>query len=175
MSKQTDFIKQFENMVIEACSGTGILPSVKMAQLILETGWGTSIKKAGNNLFGIKAGRSWNGPVISNTTREVISGTSKYFTGTGKIYPNKDAALRDGADPVTLFRAYKNVGESIKDHTQLLVAGKNFRPVVNSSTPEAQAQALQSVGYATDPNYASVLMSLINKYNLRDLDKKKSL
>jgi flagellum-specific peptidoglycan hydrolase FlgJ len=152
-----DFISTYENAVIEACGGSTIFPSVKMAQAALETGWGKSVK--GNNMFGIKGlGKKspyWTGKVVNTSTREVINGQSGQY--------NLD------------FRAYETVSDSIRDHTYFLQQNSRYANagVFTAKTPEEQCKALQNAGYATDPNYAQSLISIITKYNLKRLDEKK--
>ena len=159
MSKQTDFINQYSAPVISACSGTGIFPSIKMAQAILETGWGKS--KVGNNMFGIKAAGKkspyWNGSAINADTTEYIQGES----GTYNL----------------AFRKYDSVEASIRDHTHFLQNNSRYKKagVFKAKTPEQQAQALQNAGYATAPGYAAALINIINSYNLKSLDEKKKL
>ncbi|HPI31246.1 MAG TPA: glucosaminidase domain-containing protein [Bacteroidales bacterium] len=159
MSKQTDFIAKYSGTVIAACEGTGIFPSVKMAQMILETGWGKS--KVGNNMFGIKAqGKKspyWNGSAINADTTEFIQGES----GTYNL----------------AFRKYASIESSIRDHTHFLQNNKRYAEngVFTAKTPEEQAAALQKAGYATAPNYASSLINVITAYNLKSLDEKKKL
>lgn len=137
--------------------GTSLFPSVKMAQMALETGWGKSIP--GKNAFGIKAAGKhtpyWKGDVYNAQTKEVIQG-------------NKISIVAG-------FRAYQSVQDSILDHNYFLKHIGRYRQVFTAGTPEAQAQALQSAGYATDPGYAVKLINLINKYDLKRLDEKKKL
>lgn len=158
MSKQTDFIAKYENAVILACAGSGIYPSVKMAQAALETGWGASVK--GNNMFGIKGlgnkSPYWKGAVVNTSTREVINGVS------GQYNLN--------------FRAYETVADSIRDHTYFLQQNSRYAAagVFTAKTPEEQCKALQRAGYATDPNYANSLIAIINSNNLKRLDVKKN-
>lgn len=151
------FFKKYELSFILACVGTSIFPSVKAAQAALETGYGKS-PTSGNNMFGIKAKGVktpyWQGESTTETTREVIDGQS--------------VVISDG------FRKYSTVEDSIKDHTYFLQSNHRYAAVFAATTPEQQAQALQAAGYATDPNYASSLISIINKYSLKSLDKKKS-
>lgn len=150
-----EFIKKYSNIIVETCIGTGIFPSVKMAQMALETGWGKSI--VGNNLFGIKARGNytpfWKGAKIYADTTEYISGS----------YGNYN-------EP---FRNYATQADSVKDHTYFLQNNKRYSKVFTADTPEQQAKELQAAGYATDPNYANKLISIINKYNLKTLDQKK--
>lgn len=152
-----EFINKYAGEFILATNGTPLLPSVKMAQAALETGWGRSTISTAKNMFGIKATGSktpyWKGDVYSAKTGEVIGG--RYIT------------ITDG------FRAYSTFSDSIRDHSYLLMSLSRYRPVRNALTAEEQARALQSCGYATDPNYATKLITIISQYNLKELDKKK--
>jgi flagellum-specific peptidoglycan hydrolase FlgJ len=175
MSKQTDFFAKYGPAVVESTYGTKIFPSVKLAQMALETGYGDSIKVAANNAYGIKAGRSWLGNVISNTTFEDdVNGNRTSFQGTGKVYSSYSAAISDNADYRTLFRVYSDISGSIRDYNQLLLRPR-FAPALNAPTPEEQARQLKVCGYATGYDYANILVSIISKYNLKVWDEKKSL
>lgn len=151
------FIAKYENDIIAACAGTDIFPSVKMAQAALETGWGKHI--VGNNMFGIKAAGEkspfWNGSAISSNTTEVINGISGQYD--------------------LKFRFYPTLTDSIRDHSYFLQQNHNYTKagVFTATTPEAQAHALKSAGYATDPGYAGKLIDIINKHGLKRLDVKK--
>lgn len=155
--KPVEFIATYENDILTATIGTNIFPSVKMAQMALETGWGKS--KIGNNMFGIKAvGRHspyWTGATITAQTQEYISGSPGTYR-----------------EP---FRQYETIADSIKDHNHFLINNPRYRNagVFAAATPEAQAQALQAAGYATDPRYAEKLISIINANNLKRIDQKK--
>jgi flagellum-specific peptidoglycan hydrolase FlgJ len=157
-TKQEKFIQQYADDIRKATKSTNIFPSVKMAQFILESGWGDSI--FANNGFGIKASGSktpyWDGSATVGNTTEVYNGVVKQ--------------IKAG------FRSYQNVQDSIKDHTYLLENAKRndgkkiYQSVLDSNTPEEQATNLQNSGYATSPTYANTLISLINKYGLKKLD-----
>lgn len=175
MSSKTDqFLKTYADTITAATLGTGVLPSVVIAQAALETVWGDSIKRAANNMFGIK-GTNWNGKVISLNTTEYIGGVKKSIAGTGKTYDSYDLALADGANRYTIFRAYSSVKASIEDHNKLITSASRYKPVLAETTPEGQARALQACGYSTSGNYAQSLINIINQYNLTEYDKKKSL
>ena len=152
-----EFIAKFGETIIFATQGTPLFPSVKVAQAALETGWGKSVIGEAKNMYGIKAtGKTtpyWDGSAYNAATKEVYSGNTVTIT--------------DG------FRAYKSLQDSIKDHSHLLMTLSRYEPVRAAKTPEEQARALQSSGYATDPNYASKLIDIINQNNLKELDKKK--
>jgi len=151
------FIAKYENDIIAACAGSNIFPSVKMAQAALETGWGKHI--VGNNMFGIKASGAhspyWKGSAVSSNTTEVINGVSGQYD--------------------LKFRFYGTLSDSIRDHSYFLQQNSRYTKsgVFAATTPEAQAHALKSAGYATDPGYAEKLIDIINKHGLKRLDVKK--
>ena len=154
-----DFINTYSAPIIDACKGTTLFPSVKLAQAALETGWGASVIGEAKNMFGIK-GRGahtpfWNGDVVNKNTQEFTNGAYQTVT-----------------EP---FRKYNSLADSIRDHTYFLQQNKRYIPVFEAKTPEDQAIALFDCGYATDPPYASKLMSIINSHNLISLDQKKNL
>lgn len=155
MSNPASFISTYKTPIIRACLATPIYPSVKMAQMALETGWGKH--KIGNNMFGIKATGSptpyWSGASISSSTSEYISGTAGLYK-----------------EP---FRLYDSIEDSIKDHNHLIIQNVRYASVLAAKTPEDQARALQNSGYATDPAYAKKLISIINQHNLKQLDETK--
>lgn len=149
MSKQTDFIEKYGDSVVRATAGTKLFPSVKMAQMIIESGWGKDLTvKKGNNFFGIKKGVNWNGETMTLNTP------------------------KDGK-PVSVFRKYKNAEESIKDHSNFLIKNKRYTTagVFNARTPEEQIKAIAKGGYAESKNYANTIIKLINDNNLKKLDR----
>ena len=121
------------------------LPSVTVAQAIVESAWGQSAP--GNNYFGIKADSSWSGPSNNLSTQE---------EGAGGLY-----TITDG------FRAYNTLEDSVIDHDKFLIPYK-MGPY---TTPEEQAQHLKDEGYATDSGYASKLMQIIDENDLTKYDK----
>jgi flagellum-specific peptidoglycan hydrolase FlgJ len=156
---QQEFIKKFSKEIIISTIGTSLFPSVKMAQAALETGYGKSIQKAGNNMFGIKAYGDktpyWKGDYINLNTHE-------YYAGTPDNVNDK-------------FRSYKTITDSIRDHSYFLKNLEHYKPVFLAKNPQEQAKALQNAGYATDPNYANKLIAIMDKHNLYKLDKKKTI
>lgn len=177
MSTQTEtLIKNFGGEAVKgALISKNLFPSVMMAQYILESGWDGNAP--GNSLFGIKADTSWSGKVISNSTHENVGGANKFYQGSGKIYNTRLAAVQAGENPVTLFRAYATPGDAFYDRNKFLQENPRYTTsgVFTATTPEQQAQALQAGGYATAPNYADSLISIINNNGLKNLDKKKTL
>ena len=154
MSVRSEYIKKYTNTVVKASQGTGLFPSLFMAQAILESGDGqSSLAATYNNHFGIKATRDWKGKVIDMNTREVFDGQEVYIV--------------DG------FRWYDNAKNSFYDRVKFLKENSRYEAhgVFKAKSPEEQADALQRAGYATSPNYASTLKWIINTYDLKKLDK----
>ena len=168
-TKQEKFFNLYANPIKESCKDIGLFPSVKAAQMACETGYGDSIRTAANNCFGVKAGRSWTGKVVSNTTSETINGKKLIYKGTGLIYNSYSEAINKGVNYVTLFRVYNSISESIIDHSALIKRDR-FKPVREAKTPEEQTQLLETCGYATAQNYNETLNWIIKKYNLKRLD-----
>lgn len=115
-------------------------PEAVLAQAALETGWGRHVPAGTNgqsslNLFGIKAGGSWDGNSVSQRTLEFDGGVAKQETAR--------------------FRAYRSVAESINDYFQVLSGNPRYASVSDHGDDVAGfAAALQESGYATDPHYA---------------------
>ena len=148
MSKKTDFINKHKQEVIEATHDTGIFPSVKMAQMIIESGWGESANaRLANNYFGIKKGVGWTGETISLKTP-------------------KDASK------VNVFRKYATPYDSIVDHSSFLIKNKRYENagVFKAKTTEEQIKAIADAGYAEAGDYVPKLNSIINSNNLKQLD-----
>lgn len=144
------FIAKYAASAIVGCLGTQIFPSVKMAQACLETGYGSStLSKEAFNFFGIKADNSWKGAAVK--AYDPVEGSNDYY------------------------RVYADWSGSFADHTDFLYKNPRYEKagVFTAVTPEEQCERLQAAGYATDPNYASKLKSIISSYNLKSLDKKK--
>ena len=154
MADKQAFLDKYADAITIACEGTGIFPSVKIAQAALETGWGQHI--VGNNMFGIKAQGDptpyWHGEKVAAGTTEEVNGVPVSITSN--------------------FRKYNTVSDSIRDHNQLLINNTRYANVLSAKTPEEQCRALQSAGYATDSSYAQ---KPINANNLKRYDKKKTL
>jgi mannosyl-glycoprotein endo-beta-N-acetylglucosaminidase/stage II sporulation protein P len=140
-------------LVIEATKGTGIFPSVKMAQQILESA--DKNGKAGNNPpalkannhYGIKADPTWNGPKIAIPT------------------PNDK-------DKISYFRFYHTDKGSIIDHVKFLQSRPRYTDagVFKARTPEEQTMALEKAGYAEGKDYSKRLLNVIQTNNLKQLD-----
>ncbi len=149
--RQTDFLRSHTDAARQVEAQSGIPAAFMVAQAAHESGWGKhEIRNVdgspSHNLFGIKAGAGWNGPVAEITTTEYINGEAQKVTAK--------------------FRAYASYAESFQDYARLLRESPRYADVVAQATtaPSAQgfAQGLQRAGYATDPAYADKLTRIIN-------------
>ena len=142
------FVQQHTQAAARAEAQTGIPAAFMVAQAAHETGWGRKeIRHAdgtpAHNLFGIKAGANWSGPVAEVTTTEYIGGVARKVTAK--------------------FRAYNSYAESFADYAKLMKDSPRYAQVVaRGSDASAFAQGLQKAGYATDPAYADKLTRVIN-------------
>lgn len=128
-----------------------MFPSVRLAQNILETG---CVIHPWYNLGGIKVGSGetnewWDGSSVVKNTWEVIDGYR--------------------VDTAANFRAYKSVYHFYKDQDLFFQASRYDR-VRSAISPDEQARMLKECGYATDPQYADKLISIIDASDLRKYD-----
>ena len=150
------FINEIKEEAIQNYEDYKILPSITIAQAIIESSWGKStLAKQHNNLFGIKADASWKGKSVTLETKEHL-----------------DTIIDDK------FRIYEDKNESIKDHAKFLATNKRYKAngVFDAKTYIYQAKALEKAGYSTakDENgksiYADRLIEIIQQYNLQLID-----
>ncbi len=141
------FVQQHTRAAEAAEASSGIPAAFMVAQAAHETGWGRKeIRHADGspsfNLFGIKAGGSWQGPTAEITTTEYIGGVARKVTAK--------------------FRAYGSYAESFADYARLMKTSPRYEQVAKADTAGEFAQGLQKAGYATDPAYADKLTRVIN-------------
>lgn len=146
--RQIGFLKLHDGAAKAAEAATGIPARFMVAQAAHESGWGRhEIKNSDGstsfNVFGIKAGSSWKGPVAEVTTTEYVNGQ-----------PHKGKAK---------FRAYASYEEAFTDYARMMKNNPRYSKVVaGASSAQGFAQGLQKAGYATDPAYADKLTRMIN-------------
>ena len=131
----------------------GLFPSVTYAQYVMECGWeGSTLSETYNNAFGIKASNDWTGQTVDLPTQEYING--EWITTTAT------------------WRVYDDINQSVRDRTQFLLENSRYTEggVFSASTYQEQCQALQNSGYATDPSYATLLISIIEDNNFTIYD-----
>lgn len=146
----SSFVSQVWYQAVQIGNESQILPSIILAQAILESASGTSgLTKDSNNLFGIKG--DYNGQYVLYRTMEYDSSGNSYYI---------DAK----------FRKYPSWTESLNDHAQFLLKNSRYKKVIGEKNYKTAAQELQAAGYATDPAYASMLIQVIESNNLARFD-----
>lgn len=137
------YIDQYAEYAMEQMRRYGIPASVTLAQGIIESANGKStLAETANNHFGVKG--TFNGAyVVANDDK-----------------PNEK------------FKKYDNVGQSYEDHSKVLMASR-YQKYVSSLSPydyKGWAAGIKKGGYATDSNYVSTIVGVIEGNNLQKYD-----
>ncbi len=143
-----DFVKMMWPHAQKAGEALGVDPSALVAQAALETGWGRAVPNHADgssyNLFGIKAGSSWEGATANVPTLEFDDGV----------------AVRK----VERFRAYNSPADSFDDYARLIGNNPRYENARGAGGDVATfASALQEGGYATDPDYAQKIVAVADE------------
>lgn len=150
-----EYIEKYYPIAVEEMQRTGIPASIKLAQGILESNAGRSfLAVEANNHFGIKCGSTWSGK---------------------KKFREDDDYDKKGRIRKSCFRAYEAPEMSFYAHSQFLKdPNKAYRYGflfdLDSDDYIAWAKGLQRSGYATNPKYSKLLISLIEQYELFQYD-----
>lgn len=150
VQNQSAFIEQLGASAMQVSASSDLYASIMVAQALVETGFGTSTLSAAPyyNLFGVKEYSG--GPSVTMSTQEYLNG--QWITMN---------------EP---FAVYSSYAESFQAHASLL-ASSYYAGAWKSHTNSYQDAAVYLTGrYATDPSYASKLISLIQSYNLTRFD-----
>ena len=143
-------VEQFVSRMLPAAQrasqASGVPAQLILAQAALESGWGrreirTEDGKTSFNVFGIKADKGWKGPVVQATTTEYVNGSAQ------KIQAR--------------FRAYGSYEESFTDYARFLTSNPRYADVLATPDPTEAAHGLQRAGYATDPDYGTKLVRIM--------------
>jgi LysM repeat protein len=145
--KQTveEYIEKYKDVAIYEMYRSGIPASITLAQGILESGSGNSrLAKEGNNHFGIKCHKGWDG----------------------------DSLNEDDDELQECFRKYNSALQSYMDHTAFLSSRDRYSFLFEYKPTDYKKWAfgLKKAGYATNPKYAHILVNIIEKYKLYEYD-----
>lgn len=148
-----EFVNAMWPHAVEASRASGIPAHFLIGHAALESGWGQREMRAADgspshNLFGIKAGASWKGAVAEVPTTEYVNGVAQKVTARFRAYDSYADAFRDYADTLRGNSRYEHLFSDGLDVTGF-------------------ARGLQQAGYATDPQYASKLIRVLNGTTLR--------
>lgn len=142
------FVSRLLPAAQRASEASGVPAQLIMAQAALESGWGKREIRMEDgstsfNVFGIKADKSWKGPVAESATTEFVNGA-----------PQKTRAA---------FRAYGSYDEAFADYAKFLSSNPRYSGVVATRDPAEAAHGLQRAGYATDPEYGGKLVRIMRQ------------
>ncbi|MDR0371255.1 MAG: glucosaminidase domain-containing protein [Prevotellaceae bacterium] len=139
-----DYIDNYYQLAMTQQREHGVPASIILAQGLLESAAGKSeLATKANNHFGIKC-HDWTGE---------------------KIYYDDDRKNE-------CFRKYNKALDSYEDHSAFLRNRSRYASLFDLDPTDYQgwAHGLKKAGYATDPNYAYKLISIIETYDLHRFD-----
>jgi len=140
-----EYIQKYKDYAIIEMHRAGVPASITLSQGLLESSNGNSrLAKEAMNHFGIKCKSTWKG---------------------GVIYADDDA-------PNECFRAYESVLSSYKDHSDFLRNNWRYHPLFELELTDYKgwAKGLRKAGYATNPKYHTILINIIERYELFSYD-----
>ena len=147
-SKTESYILKYSGIAVVEMIKYNIPASITLAQGILESGNGDSrLAVDGKNHFGIKCHNNWNGKTI----------------------------IEDDDEKGECFRKYSKVSDSYRDHSLFLTEGGRYSFLFEYKISDYKkwANGLKKAGYATNSKYPTLLINLIEKYELYNYDKVK--
>jgi peptidoglycan hydrolase FlgJ len=148
------FVRELAPQASIVAKELGLSLRTVLAQAALETQWGKHMPTHADgsssfNLFGIKAGGSWNGARVNVPTVEYEGGI----------------AVRKQAQ----FRSYKSTTDSLADYADLIIKDPRYAQARGRGDDVlGYAKALIEGGYATDPAYAGKVAAIANSSMMRD-------
>lgn len=140
-----NYIDQYKELAIAKMYEYKIPASITLAQGVFESACGTSrLAREGNNHFGIKCHKEWNG----------------------------DTLRIDDDELQECFRKYESAEESYNDHSLFLTSRSRYDGLFKLDIMDysAWAHGLKAAGYATNPQYADRLINLIERFNIAHWD-----
>jgi LysM repeat protein len=140
------YIMKYKDLAASEMRRTGVPASITLAQGMIESNFGQStLAREGNNHFGIKCHGDWNGQVIRH----------------------HDDRRNE------CFRKYRHVEESYYDHSDFLKNGSRYAFLFSLDPTDYKgwARGLKMAGYATNPDYANMLIRKIEENHLYYYDR----
>jgi LysM repeat protein len=139
------YIEKYSAIAIDEMYRSKIPASITLAQGILESGNGNSrLAVEANNHFGIKCKNTWTGKTI----------------------------FEDDDAPQECFRKYDAAIDSYRDHSDFLMRNTRYAFLfdLDQTDYKAWATGLRKAGYATNPQYADLLITFIERHKLNRFD-----
>ena len=142
-SNAVSYVEKFKYVAVSESIRTGIPASIKLAQGILESGYGKStLARKANNHFGIKCG--------------------------GKQWKGKKYYLKSGC-----YRVFRSADDAFREHSYFIQKNARYDFLFKYKRTDYKkwAYGLKKAGYAQDPRYPKKLIELIERYKLYHYDK----
>ena len=150
LSSNNAFIGSIVNGAIQGWAQHQILPSLTLAQAILESAWGKStLASTYHNLFGIKG--SYNDMSVNMPTYEEYGGRMVLINDAFRRYPDNNA--------------------SVQDHTDFLIKNSRYHNLIGVRDANTATYLIRADGYATASTYTNSLRNVINTYDLTRYDR----
>lgn len=162
---EAEKIAKIAPLYVESAKTTGMLPSVGIAQFILESGYGsTDLAEYANNLHGMKcslSGNTWKG--------STWDGKSKY----GKYSPEVENGVT--VQRYSEFRKYPCCEDSIADRAAYFTNAmdgsvKRYPGLAGEKNHEKAIRIIKAGRYATDPEYVGKLCEIVKRWKLTEYD-----
>lgn len=148
---QNRFAETIYKVCLETAERRKVNAVIMAAQAILESGYGRSIlSKKANNLFGIKAGRSWKGPKYPINTREWDADKGCYvIKAEFRLYQSWAECLEDYAGIIERLSWYRDAADNCHDPIKYL---------------DGILPTSREPGWATDPHYRPKIMAIARRH-----------
>lgn len=149
------YVRQYRDIAITEMHRSGIPASIKLSQAILESNYGRSeLARQAHNHFGIKCGNDW--------------------AGRGYHLKDDDRDAR-GQLVNSCFRVFGSPEESFVAHSEFLMDPRKSHRYgalfqLDSKDYKGWAHGLSKGGYATNPEYARLLIRIIEEQRLYEYD-----
>lgn len=140
------YIRNYGDLAVSEMKRTGVPASITLAQGLLESDNGNStLAVKANNHFGIKCHNDWTGQ---------------------RIYHDDDRRKE-------CFRKYNSVLDSYRDHSDFLRGSQRYASLfeLKQTDYKGWSRGLKKAGYATNREYAELLIRIIEENNLQDYDR----
>ena len=140
-----EYIERYKDLAVSEMIRSGVPASITLAQGMVESDYGRStLAREGNNHFGIKCHDDWKGPGV-------------------RYHDDRRNEC---------FRKYSRPEESFADHSDFLKNRPRYSSLFNLPVTDYKgwARGLKQAGYATNPDYANMLIRKIEENNLQYYD-----
>lgn len=159
-----DFVYKYITSAKNVQNKTGVPALVTLTQAAVESKWGDVAP--GFNFFGVKSSE---GKLSSDDqlllTHEVLDNPNVKFPKIVNIVQIMQKRYRYTV--YDYFRKYATSEDGFIDHAEFLIKNERYKEALGLKDPIEVLKGIAAAGYATDPNYASLLVrvaGMIQKY-----------